>query len=135
MVSTSNIATIPSPGKLGHLFGQRRELKPHTSAASTTSLDLKRQIESHEANSPRLRTTIWFIRWVWDFEVWKSQSGWTFHFGPHNVISTDSEIYRFIKTGNEQGIQELLERRQISVNDVFDDGRSLFGVSTLANYF
>ena len=82
---------------------------------------------SEKTKSTRHRTSIRFINWAWEFEVLKSRSGWTFNLRTHNVIPRDWNIVWPITGQNVRGVQELLEKGQVSIYDEMN-GQSLLDV-------
>lgn len=76
-----------------------------------------RKIEVTEKIAVQYQSPSWLSSRVWEIQVTKATSGWTFRPRVYNVVPTGSPVFRYAKEGNPQGMQELFSRNEASPFD------------------
>ena len=75
----------------------------------------------HSTVISRFRLQVRFINQAWNTELLRTRSGWTFNICMRNVISWDSSTFIAVSTGNVSMLQELCQKGQASLLDIFED--------------
>ncbi len=65
----------------------------------------------------KIRFPPWISNRVWDCRGQESLSGWRLNLQTYRILAFEHPLFRYARSGDVGGIQDLLSRRQISVTD------------------
>jgi len=77
----------------------------------------KRRQRSTYGFSALCRLPNWLNHAAWEFAGYKAYSGWKFHLDTFRILPKDSPVFNYAKSGNIEGLQLLLSKRQASPFD------------------
>jgi len=65
----------------------------------------------------KFKVPAWISDRVWDCRGQKTLSGWKLNLQAYRVLAFEHPLFRYARSGDVTGIQDLLSRREISVTD------------------
>ena len=76
----------------------------------------------------RIKLPIWLCQYAMDISIAKAAGNWTLALKTYKILAPDSEAWRFCELGDLTSIRTMLDDRQLSIHDRFEEGHSLFSV-------
>jgi len=78
---------------------------------------VKRRDKNFRTIRARFQILPWLINRNWDFHAFEKSTAWQFTFQAYRVVPSSSPLFSYARSGNVEGIRELLATRQAFVTD------------------